>query len=316
MIKERGIVLLKEDFCEQWLDIMSECGLNVLGLHVLDLPGAVGEYLLWLKKPEVSALIEKFEAKGIRVEHELHAMSYLLPRDLYSRSPAMFRMENGVRVEKNNYCPSDMGASSLVSQRAAELGRALSPSTHRYYLWQDDNAFGERCTCARCADFNVPDQNMLMMKDILAGLRREDGAARLAYLQYDKDHALPDIPVPDGLFLEFAPISRNHAKALTDPSDGENAAFVRELGALGKLFDMESAHILEYFLDVSLYCGWDRGRIAPLSPDAKVWEADIAFYASFGVNFITTFAAFMDEAYLGRYGYDAVKRYAELLHRY
>ena len=98
MIKERGIVILKDDLCPKWLDIVRECNFNVLGLHTLDKPGAVNEYTDWLKLKETQDVISKLESLGVRVEHELHAVSALLPRSLVETSPSFFREENGMRV--------------------------------------------------------------------------------------------------------------------------------------------------------------------------------------------------------------------------
>lgn len=313
MINERGVVILKEDLCGKWLDIMKECGLNVLGLHVLDTPGSIENYLGWLAGPDVQNLLGEFERAGIRVEHELHAMSYLLPRSEFTAAPEMFRLEGGKRVENTNYCTSDKRAGAMVADRAAALAKALSPTSHRYYLWQDDHGFNKPCECEKCAGLSALDQEVVMMNNILRGLRRVDGEARLAFLKYDDIHALPSAAPDEGIFLEFAPYARNHAVPLNDGSDAKNAAFVRELGELSKKFDMTKAHILEYFLDVSFFSGWKRENITRLDLDTRRVKADVDFYSSLGVKFITTFAAFMDEECLTKYGYDSVKRYAEIL---
>lgn len=313
MIKERGIVILKEDLCPKWADIVRECDFNVLGLHTLDKPGAVEEYSSWLKLKKTQDVIAELESSGVRVEHELHAVSALLPRSLFETSPEFFREENGTRVKNDNYCPSSDEAAAIVAAGAEKLAETLKPSTHRYYLWQDDNAMGRKCSCRRCRGLSVPDQTMAMMRAILSGLKRADSKARLAFLAYEKELSLPSAKIPADIFLEFAPIKRNHELPIT--ADCEiNSGFKNQLIRLTEIFGARGSHILEYFLDESMYAGWNRKNVSKLNLDESRVTEDVRFYASLGVEFITTFAAFMDEKYLDKYGYDCVKRYADILH--
>ena len=193
------------------------------------------------------------------------------------------------------------------------VAKSLSPSSHRYYLWQDDR-FDKRCECVRCSDLSAADQLVHMTDDIMRGLKRSDNRAKLAYLIYSEKHERPTIPLPEGAFPEFAPFKRNHEVPLCGGADEKNAAFARELCELAKMFNMTEMHILEYFLDVSMFCNYKRERADRVNLNPHRVKADVDFYASFGVRFITTFAAYMDEQYLEKFGYDAVKQYAEILH--
>lgn len=313
MIKERGIVILKDDLCPKWLDIVRECDFNVLGLHTLDKPGAVNEYTDWLKLKETQDVISKLESLGVRVEHELHAVSALLPRSLFETSPSFFREENGMRVKNDNYCPSCAEAAAVVAANAQKLAETLKPSTHRYYLWQDDNAMGRKCNCPDCRGLSVPDQTLMMMRAVLNGLKKADPQAQLAFLAYEKDLSLPSAEIPEDIFLEFAPIKRNHELPLTADSE-INSGFKNQLTRLTEMFGADSSHILEYFLDESMYANWKRENVSELKLNVGRVTEDVRFYSSLGIEFITTFAAFMDETYLDKYGYDCVKRYADILH--
>ena len=57
-----------------------------MGLHFIPAENRMEDYLDWLDS-RGRALIERVENAGVRVEHELHAFSYLLPRELFSEKP-------------------------------------------------------------------------------------------------------------------------------------------------------------------------------------------------------------------------------------
>lgn len=69
-----------------------------------------------------------------------------------------------------------------------------------------------------------------------------------------------------------------------------------------KIFPAESTRVLEYFLDVSLFCDWDREKAAALPFDETRVRRDLEFYRSAGVERTTTFAVFMDDEWRKRYG--------------
>ena len=86
---------------------------------------------------------------------------------------------------------------------------------------------------------------------ILKGLKRYDSKAKLCFLSYVDSLSVPTIAPDKDMFLEFAPIGRNHAV----PMDGNDEANIKNrkvLESMLKIFPPENTEILEYFLDVSL----------------------------------------------------------------
>ena len=114
------------------------------------------------------------------------------------------------------------------------------------------------------------------------------------------------------MFLEFAPIERNHFVSITG-KDAQNEKNREILERLLKIFPAETAQALEYFLDVSLFCQWQREKAGPLQIDEKRLNADVAYYSSLGIKNISTFAAFMDCEWLQRYGTNAIETYGKIV---
>lgn len=78
MVKHRGAVLLTDEIDERWLDLMSEAGLNMLGVHeiVSEEVNCVQRMLSRLEGG-VRKTLGKFENSGIEICYELHAMEWL-----------------------------------------------------------------------------------------------------------------------------------------------------------------------------------------------------------------------------------------------
>lgn len=313
VVKERGIVLLTEDLCPEWLTFMKEAKLNVLGVHVLASNGksdSIDEFLKWLDEPSNRDLLRSFEEEGIAVEFELHAMSWLLDRQNFAKHPEWFRTDqNGKRNADLNFCCSSKEAMQTVCENTYKLASRLKQNSHRYYFWLDDAPHGH-CHCPLCKDLSASDQNVLMLNEMLKALRTYDPEASLAYLAY-KDALIPPRVKPDpGVFLEFAPIDRNMTQPLEEQKE---YPAVQWLDDLLKVFDKESAHILEYWFDVSLFSRWKKPPVR-LPFYEQVMKTDVEMYASRGVSFITSFGCFIDQEYIRLYGVPPIKEYGDILY--
>lgn len=300
-MKERGIIILNKEFNENWLPLLREGGYNKLGLHSLYPYGGMEWHMNWLLKKQTRELIDKFENAGIAVEQELHSVDWLLPRSLFSCFPQWFRMnESGERVGDWNFCVSNEEALEYVELSAYKYALLLRQTSHNYFLWSDDKR-DMLCHCEKCRHLNGADQNMRIMKSILRGLKRYDPQAKLSFLAYDDSLALPTEKPDKDMFLEFAPIRRNHLVPI-DGDDESNRAIKEMLLRLLKIFPAESARVLEYFLDVSLFCDWDRNKAAALPFDESRVRRDLEFYRSAGIERTTTFAVFMDDEWRREHG--------------
>jgi hypothetical protein len=238
---KRGIVILREDLCPEWIDWMKDGELNVLGIH--ELPdngnGNTDKFLQWLEDPENRALIRSFENEGITVEFELHAMTWLLPRELFNEHPEWFRVNSkNIRTNDLNLCPSSKEALAEVQKNAYKLASLLCQNSHLYHFWLDD-AISATCCCDRCKNYTGSDQNMIIMNEVLKGIQKYDPQAELAYLAYADALVLPAVKPDKGIFLEFAPMSRDHSKPLNSDDRPENIKYVRLLENLLGEYDLE-----------------------------------------------------------------------------
>jgi hypothetical protein len=250
---------------------------------------------------------------GIDVEYELHSMSTLLPRSLFDSRPELFRMDKeGERQQKGNLCIASDEALSIVADKAVEVARILQPTTHRYYFWMDDME-GFYCLCPHCRGISPSDQSLIVMERILSALRsRVDPMAQVAYLAYCETLPTPTRPIPEGIFLEYAPYRRRWDRPLDDASCPENAEHLRVLQDLLTRFDPKTTHILEYWVDCSLFSGYKKPpKAIPFYED--VMAADMALYKSLGTESVTSFAVDVDEEYERLHGLGAMEGYARVM---
>ena len=313
----RGVVLTTGDLSSvaEWPRMAAESGINTIGTHITP-----SEVLAFLATGEGKRFMEDCRRYGICVEHQLHAMSELLPRSLFEDNPQMFRMDSlGMRTPDANCCAHSEEALRIIASNATELARQLRSDNHRYYFWLDDNA--PVCCCPLCKDFSPSEQALIIENHMLEAIRTVDPKAKLAHLAYSHFMDPPQKVKPaEGIFLEFAPIYRSWDVPLAEEdslcprgypvSNGDN---LRWLEANLEVFDAEDAVVLEYWLDVSLFSRWKRpGVQLPWHPG--VCASDLATYASYGIKHITSFAAWMDSSYFARFpSWKPVQDYGKLL---
>src|SRR5262249_35174033 len=127
---------------------------------------------------------------GLEIEYELHAMSELLPRDLFAKSPALFRMnDKSERTPDANLCVHSKQALDTIGERAAALAKALRPTTGRYFLWGDDGK--PWCRCDKCRALSDSDQALVLNNHLWKVLKVRDDKAQVAHLAYANTLAAP-----------------------------------------------------------------------------------------------------------------------------
>lgn len=62
----------------------------------------------------------------------------------------------------------------------------------------------------------------------------------------------------EDIFLEYAPIRRDHAAPLNDASNEKNAAEIATLRDLLTFFGTRDARALDYWMDNSLFSNWKK----------------------------------------------------------
>jgi hypothetical protein len=305
----RGVVVNVHDLSTvDWAKLASEHGINTIGTHMFT--AEVAAFIQTEKGQEFLANCKKY---GIEVEHQLHSMSDLLPRDLFKDDPNLFRMnEKGERVKDSNLCVHSQKALDIVAENAVKYAKILTATNHRYYFWIDDDE--PVCACPECAGYSASEQAVIVENRIIGELRKLDPKAQLAHLAYANTISAPKKVKPaEGLFLEFAPIHRALDKPLTDgQARGRNnsrftlrsgethAEVLQHLKDNLTVFPAETAVVLEYWLAVSLYSSWKKPAVK-LPWHKDVFDSDMATYAELGIRNITTFADFMDDEYFKAY---------------
>jgi hypothetical protein len=308
----RGVVILPGDATTwPWPERARQAGLTTIALHSSPARSAA-----FVQSDAGQAFLSACRENGIAVEYEAHALADLLPRVLFDKAPGMFRMDDaGERVRKSNLCVSSPEALDLVIENVRKYAAINRPDTHRHFFWIDD---GEpMCRCPKCRELSDTDQAVLLENRMLKTLREADAKATLAHLAYANTLAPPARVKPDsGLFLEFAPIQRSHAKPLRDTSVPGHAEALAVLDANLEVFSAAQAQALEYWLDVSRFSGWKRENLCPIPWHPEVLRDDLDLYASRGIRHVTTFAVWADGEYAARFGDPPVAPYGAALCEY
>ena len=299
----KGVVLSVSDLASyDWPSLASRSGINTIGTHIR--PSQVLEFI---NSAEGKAFLEDCDRYGLDVEHQLHAMGELLPRELFEEDSTMFRMDTeGRRTPDRNCCAHSEKALEIIATNAARYAKALPATNHRYYFWLDDNS--PVCSCPLCIEYSASEQALLIENRMIKAIREVDPEARLAHLAYEGTMEPPRKVKPEeGIFLEFAPIDRQWDRPLADLSAPgsrkhpmRHEEVLRLLDANLEVFPAEEAVVLEYWLDVSLASRWKKPAV-DLPWHGDVFVSDIGTYASRGIRNFTSFAVYMDSTYFREY---------------
>jgi len=312
----RGVVLLPQDILTgNWLNMAKASRLTTIATHVR--PAEVARFM---QTVQGRGFLDECRAFGIHVEHELHAVGELLPRELFADDPSMFRMnEQGQRTPDSNLCVHSSPALEVICRNALAVAETLRPTTGRYFFWADDAS--PMCRCPQCGKLSDSEQTLILENEIIRALRRSDPRATLAHLAYHNTLAPPVQIKPErGVFLEFAPIQRSYHVPLrcqeacaSDPKRTAHAGLIAALEGNLEVFGREGAQVLEYWLDVSLFSDWKREKTIALPWDQRVFEQDLETYAHYGIRHITSFACWADGNYVARFGEPPVQEYGDAL---
>lgn len=302
--RTRGLVLLPEDLTlADWPQRAQAAGLTTVALHAT--PHAVATFIA--SEPGQQFLAQ-CRQRGLQVEYELHAMADLLPRALFQKDPRFFRMnENGERTPDANLCVRSERALEIVCENAVAFARTLRPTTGRYFYWGDD--VKPWCRCPACRSLSDAEQAVIVENRLLKALREVDSRARVSHLAYQNTLWPPTQVRPEsGIFLEYAPILRRYEIPYAQQNDPAQPDPLQALDANLELFDVREAQALEYWLDVSRFSRWKRPAVR-LPWKSGVFAADLDAYGARGIRHITTFAAWIDAAYVAAFGEPPLQEY-------
>ena len=240
-------------------------------------------------------------------------MKELLPRDLFTEQPELFRMDDkGLRTADANCCVHSEAALAFTAENAVTIAKPLKPTTGRYFYWGDDAQ--PWCHCPKCRELSASEQALMVENRLSQALRDVDSDAQLSHLAYANTMTAPKKVKPEkGVFLEYAPIKRRYDIPLEEQQD--LAEGLAALDANLKVFPKETAQVLEYWLDVSRFSHWKRPAVR-LPWKKEILEADVRVYWKRGIRHITTFAAWVDGDYRKRFGdLDFIAEYGQWLQK-
>lgn len=145
----------------------------------------------------------------------------------------------------------------------------------------------------------------------------------MAHLAYQGTIPAPEIVKPENdIFLEFAPFNRRWDKPLRERDairDGmtiTHGEYIDALEANLKVFPKETAQVLEYWMDVSLFSDWKKPAVQ-LPWNKNVFLSDINTYAHYGIRNIIAYAVYVDAIYYETYkNVNFVQEYGDGLKNY
>jgi hypothetical protein len=250
--------------------------------------------------PNFTALIDHALDNNVKIEYEMHAASYLMPRELFDTHPEYFRMdETGKRNNDKNFCVSDTDALSIVSKAASELAFKLYKSTDRYYFWMDD-VKDKRCCCDKCRNLSMSDQQMIYVNAILEQIQKHNPDAKMAYLAYfDCIEPPKKIKPINGVFFEYAPMEKYTVSAQEQSKTGIDDAL--NIPRLFSVFGKRNSKVLEYWLDNSMFSKWQKPE-KKFIPDEIMIREDIDKYHKLGFEYISSFACYLGPEYVKLHG--------------
>ena len=84
---------------------------------------------------------------------------------------------------------------------------------------------------------NSSDQYLVILSAMLKGLRAYDTKAEISFLSYGTVLDVPTVKPEEGIFLEFAPMDRDHNLPMNAPGHSQGEGYIRLMGELLKIFD-------------------------------------------------------------------------------
>ena len=290
------LIVHPDELSVKWIERLKSLEVDTLGIHSVGGTEAhehLAKMIEGQKSDEVKSLFDLASSEGLSIEYELHAASYLLPRELFESHPEYFRVDaNGERTTSFNFCVSNKEALDFVSKRAAELADTLYASSDKFYFWLDDGK-DLHCHCDKCRELSPSDQQLIALNSMLEAIKEKRPDAKLAYLAYCTTTDAPKKIKPHkDIFLEYAPFERDRKLPARVMSETEK----ENLAKLFEVFGKENSKILEYWYDNSMFSGWKKPPKA-MTVDNEMVVDDVSFYRELGFENIGSFACYLGSDY-------------------
>jgi hypothetical protein len=136
-------------------------------------------------------------------------LSLLVPRRYFFFHRDFFRMEEGRRTRRYNFCPTSPGAIAVLKKELAGLCRRIQSQAKKtqtgsaaetegtiWHLWPDRGHEKTWCSCPACRAFSPEEQNRIAVNTAAAALEEAAPGARVSYLAENSGEEEPGDNVP------------------------------------------------------------------------------------------------------------------------
>lgn len=189
----------------------------------------------------------------------------------------------------------------------------LPEEINEFFLWPADVRLK---LLDSSSEWSLIDAVLMFTNEMSKAIRTVRPGARMSFLDYWSTWGKPEKVKPlDSVFLEIAPIHRCFSHSINDLECPVNSKDIRPvIEDLAEVFDMSTSHVLEYWLDASLFGrGKYKGLDGRLPQFGEIIKEDIKYYKSREITNISTFAVGLDKGYFSRYASPSVFQYPALL---
>jgi hypothetical protein len=150
-------------------------------------------------------------------------LSLLVPRRYFFFHRDLFRMEEGRRTRRYNFCPTNPDTIAILGKELARLCRRIRSQAKKtrprtessgaaeaeesvWHLWPDRGHEKTWCSCPACRAFSLEEQNRIAANAAAAVLEETAPGARLSYLAENPDEEdsggnVPELSLRPGIFV-------------------------------------------------------------------------------------------------------------------
>lgn len=198
---------------------------------------------------------------------------------------------------------------SLLIDYVNKLPREIND----FFLWPADVKLKMNDTAS---ELSMSDLVLMFTNEMAEAVQAVRPGSKMSFLAYWSTWEVPKKVTPsNNVFLEIAPMFRCFSHAVNDQSCKINSGEIFPVfEGLAEIFDISESHILEYWLDASLFGrGKFNGLNGRLPQFGEIIRQDLKYYRSKGIKNISTFAVGLDEDYFSKYTSPTVYQYPALL---
>jgi hypothetical protein len=158
---------------------------------------------LWFVRGRSGAALKLVNEYAMIAEAGGRELSVLVPRRFFFFHREVFRMEEGKRRKKTNFCPTNPDSIRIIKKEGRKIFRAAKGIVV-FHLWPDGGVENAWCACPSCRAFTPAEQYRIAVNATADVLARANLGAVISF--YEKNGEGNSIPLRPNLFrLEELP---------------------------------------------------------------------------------------------------------------